>query len=226
MRKIIIREEIRVGFLALLFLLSVVAPAWGRDMGGECYITFSATSTLHDFSGTGKSEPFVVNILKDGGGKKRVGRVVIDVPIRGMCTGKEKRDRKMREMFQSDRFPFIHGETGEIYPDRLREEMKSGGEGTATLSILLTIRDVTREVKAKVSNLREYGNKISFDMEFPLSLKDFHLEAPSTFLGLIKVGDRVRVKIGFYIEGRRGDFFSRIDTGEKGEKDASVAAPY
>jgi len=211
--------------ISILFLI-IIYPAAGEELRGVGYISFFATSTLHDFSGTGKSEPFIIRIEKNDKGKNIIRRIRIDVPVKGITTEKAKRDKEMREMFRGDQFPLIHGEAVEIHPDRRREELTVKSKGKTPLSILLTIRDVTREIKASVSNLDEYGEQIIFDMEFTISLKDFHLEAPSMFLGLVRVGDRVEVKVSFYLKGKRNQLFPGIPSRNKGERDAGMAPAY
>jgi hypothetical protein len=55
---------------------------------------------------------------------------------------------------------------------------------------------VERRVRATASNLKEAGEQVSFDLEFPVSLKEFDLKAPS-FFGIVRVGDKVSVKTTF-----------------------------
>jgi hypothetical protein len=42
-------------------------------------------------------------------------------------------------------------------------------------------------------------NRASFDIEFPVSLKEFGIEAPRVF-GFVRVGDVVSVKTAFSVE--------------------------
>ncbi len=53
-----------------------------------------------------------------------------------------------------------------------------------------------RKVRATASNLKESGERVTFDLEFPVSLGEFDLKAPSV-LGIIRVGDKVSVKATF-----------------------------
>jgi hypothetical protein len=58
---------------------------------------------------------------------------------------------------------------------------------------------VERNVQATASNLKEEGSRLSFDLEFPVSLSEFDLKAPSV-LGFIRVADKVLVKGTFALE--------------------------
>ena len=49
---------------------------------------------------------------------------------------------------------------------------------------------------ATASNLKESGERVTFDLEFPVSLGEFDLKAPSV-LGIVRVGDKVSVKATF-----------------------------
>jgi polyisoprenoid-binding protein YceI len=105
----------------------------------------------------------------------------------------------MREMFQSERFPRIHGTVRDIDADGIRREVGKEGGGKAFFDLTLTVRDVERTIQATVTNLREKGNQVEFDVEFPVSLKEFGLKAPS-FLGIFRVRDKLTVKGNVLLE--------------------------
>ena len=166
-----------------------------RFLGG-CDIAFLVTSTLHDVSGSARCKPFPVRIARDASGKEVIPVVEVDVPVEAMDTRNRSRDGQMREMFRSDRFPRIRGEARDVDVERIRAEMGKGRGGIASIDLLLRIRDVERKIRAAASNLRESGERVTFDIEFPLSLGEFGLKAPSV-LGIIRVGDKVSVKATF-----------------------------
>jgi hypothetical protein len=134
--------------------------------------------------------------LRDAAGRQVIPVVEVDVPVAGMDTRNGSRDRQMREMFRSERFPRIHAAAHDVNVDRLREEMGKGREGKSPLDLLLRIRDVERKVRATASNLKESGERVTSDLDFPVSLRGFDLKAPSV-LGIIRVGDMVSVKARF-----------------------------
>lgn len=163
---------------------------------GVCNVAFDVTSTLHDFTGSARCLPFEAVLARDAAGRQVIPIVEVEVPVSGMETGDASRDGKMREMFRSERFPRIHVAARDVDVDRLRAEMGKGRDGNATIDLLFRIRDVERKVRAMASNLKESGERVTFDLEFPLSLKEFDLKAPSV-LGFIRVGDKVSVKTAF-----------------------------
>jgi polyisoprenoid-binding protein YceI len=163
---------------------------------GACEVTFLVTSTLHDFPGSGRCDPFTATVVRDAAGRRVLPVVAVEVPAAGLDTRNKSRDGQMREMFQADRYPRIHGEARDVDVERIREEtgMRPGGKAPVDLS--LRIRDVERKVRATAGNLKESGDRVTFDLEFAVSLKEFDLKAP-TVLRIIRVGDKVSVKAAF-----------------------------
>jgi polyisoprenoid-binding protein YceI len=174
---------------------SADAPA-SATIRGACDIAFVATSTLHDVSGSARCLPFAAVLARDAAGRQVIPSVEVEVPVAGMDTRDKSRDGQMREMFRSERFPRIHAAAQDVDVERLRVEIGKGREGNASIDLLLRIRDVERKVRATASNLKESGERVTFDLEFPVSLREFDLKAPSV-LGIIRVGDKVSVKTTF-----------------------------
>lgn len=196
-----IRAGILLGVLFALFpsassnAASVVAPA-SATIRGACDIAFLVTSTLHDVPGSARCLPFAAVLSRDAAGRQVIPSVEVEVPVAGMDTRNKSRDGQMREMFRSERFPRIHAAAYDVDVERLRVETGKGREGDASIDLFLRIRDAERKVRAVASNLKESGERVTFDLEFPVSLGEFDLKAPSV-LGIIRVGDKVSVKATF-----------------------------
>ena len=171
------------------------APA-SATIRGACDVAFLATSTLHDVSGSARCLPFAAVLARDAAGRRVIPSVEVEVPVAGMDTRNKSRDVQMREMFRSERFPRIHAAAHDVDVERLRVEIGKSRDGNASIDLLLRIRDVERKVRATASNLKESGERVSFDLEFPVSLREFDLKAPSV-LGIIRGGDKVSVKAPF-----------------------------
>jgi hypothetical protein len=192
--------------LAVLFALipfksSYAASAEPPDSAmirGTCDVSFLVTATLHEVHGSARCLPFEAVLARDTGGRRIIPIVEVEVPVAGMDTRNKTRDGKMREMFLSERFPGIHGAARNVDVDRLRMEIGKGHDGDATIDLLLRIRDVERKVRATASNLKESGEQVGFDLEFPVSLGEFDLSPPSV-LGIVRVGDKVSVKTTFVL---------------------------
>ncbi len=196
-----LRAGILLGVLFALFpsassnAAPVEAPA-SATIRGACDIAFLVTSTLHDVPGSARCLPYAAVLSRDAAGRQVIPSVEVEVPVAGMDTRNKSRDGQMREMFRSERFPRIHAAAHDVDVERLRVETGKGREGDASIDLFLRIRDVERKVRSTVSNLKESGERVTFDLEFPVSLGEFDLKAPSV-LGSIRVGDKVSVKATF-----------------------------
>lgn len=179
--------------VAALLFLTLAIPAGAGQIQGTCLLRFLGVSTLHEFSGTVRCQPFSADLLETAPGGMGIPGMEVDVMVDGMDTGNRTRDGQMREMFESDRFPRIHGTIREIDVARIRRDVRIGGGGTASFDLTLRIRDVERTIRAAVTNLREEGDQVVVDVEFPVSLDEFGLKAPS-FLGMFRVRDKVTVR--------------------------------
>ena len=196
--------NLRTGILAAAFAIILCTPpeaapadpSASTSVLGACDIGFFVTSTLHDFPGSARCQPFTVGIVRDASGKEVIPVLRVEVPVAGMSTRNGTRDRQMREMFQSDRYPGIRGTAHDVDVGRFRAEMGKGGEGKVPLDLVLGIREAERKVHAMASGLKTSGDRVTFDLEFPVSLGEFGLTPPTVF-GIIRVGDKVTVKARF-----------------------------
>ena len=77
--------------------------------------------------------------------------------------------------------------------------MEESIDSTPPLLFQLQIRDIEKPVTAVLQNIVETEGKITADLTFTLSLDDYQLKAPSV-LGIIRVGDSVKVTTSFLLE--------------------------
>lgn len=191
--------NIRSGrFPAILAAVLSCSSAWAApaEIRGACDVAFLVTSTLHDVPGSARCLPFTAVLARDAAGREVIPSVEVEVPVAGMDTRNRSRDGQMREMFLSERFPRIRAAATNVDVERIRAEARKGRGEEPSIDLLLRIRDVERRVRATAGNLKESGERVTFDIEFPVSLREFDLKAPSV-LGIIRVGDRVSVKANF-----------------------------
>ena len=181
-------------FVLFFLVFALPCPSFATDYRGSCTVVFRGSSTLHDFTGNGRCQPFTVEETDD------IMHVpALNVAVSGMETGNDKRDQQMREMFEAEQFPLITGTTGSIPLKDFRMAQAAGSGGPEELEMQLQIRDITKPVTAKVQNLVMTASKITADLNFSLSLADYQLKPPSV-LGIIRVGDQVNVSVSFVLE--------------------------
>ena len=171
-----------LGFFVLLFSSS---PALAEGVRGTAQVSFSVTSTLHDFEGTAGSVALALSQAADG-----TWSADVSMPVAGMKTGNRWRDADMREMLGAPQHPQIRGRFRDLDPEKVRS--------SGVLPFVLQIRTVERPVRATVENWRQSEREASFDAAFDVSLRSFQLEAPERFF--LSVDDTVRVTVHATLE--------------------------
>lgn len=176
-------------FLRAALLASALASsASGEIWRGTADIEFRGTSTLHDFSGTARTEPFSILVETDGLAATLGGTAA--VAVARMNTRHAKRDENMRAMFEAERHPFVVGALESARIDTGRE---------SSVPLQLTIRDRTTPVPATIRNWRTENGAIRFGLDLTLSLRAIGL-SPPVLLGILKVGDAVSVHADVVME--------------------------
>ena len=166
-------------------LLAAAGSAHSQDARGVLDVSFSATSTLHDFEGT--TGPLSVSLSQAA---TQGWSADVTIPVAQMKTGNGWRDESMQEMFDAKHHPQILGRFRGVDPERVRSSGK--------LPFVLQIKDVERPVEARVTHWQQGERKAEFDAEFDVSLEAFQLEAPQTLF--VSVGDAVHVSVHLKLE--------------------------
>lgn len=184
-------KELLHGLLAaramkiLLFLLLatlVHAETWN----GKATIAFDGTSTLHDWGGKVTAQPFKADVTMNG---DKPVRIVSTVTVKAaeMDTEEAKRDENMRKAMKVTEHPLIVGKI-----DAKFSEVAAAGTPTK-LPIELNLLGTPQNVTGTISNWKLNGNKATFDLEFPVSMKASGISVPTVLL-FIKVGDGIKVR--------------------------------
>lgn len=179
--------------------LTTASPALALPpLSVQYRVSFEGNSTLHRFEGS--SEPQTVELAPLAGTTDEAPQFSAQaaVPVAALVTGNGSRDGKMHAMLEAQRFPQIKASFTRIDVAAIRAAI---ARGDGELPFELTIRDVTRQIVGVVSAWRESADEVSFEVGFGLSLKDFGLQAPSTF-GLLRVGDQVKVLVHSVVSPR------------------------
>jgi hypothetical protein len=173
----------------LVFLLFLVAPvaAEGALYHGECRVSFAVRSTLHDFQGTGRCEPFIIRAA-DGS----IAPPLLAVPVTSLDTDSRRRDKQMHKMFESEMFPLITGSTEDVI---LKDVLAlfNGNDALPTEIVFdLSIRSITHQIRAAVVELHVGATELRAELRFDVSLAAYQLHPPSV-LGIIRVNDTIEV---------------------------------
>jgi hypothetical protein len=153
-------------------------PAPDRRLSAVANIRFQGISTLHDFEGTVRSQPFILVLSSNAWSAEA------NVLGNGMSTAHDGRDKNMKKMIETNRHPILRG--------TVRNAVIPPVAATnATLS--LRIRDRWLDLPVRISDWSETAEAVRFRASWELSLKQYSLKPPSV-LGVIRVGDKVRLE--------------------------------
>ncbi|MBI5395033.1 MAG: YceI family protein [Verrucomicrobia bacterium] len=160
--------------VALLATAQAPAPA-----SNSCHAIFRGSSTFHDFAGA------VDASLVQAAFDRDTWRIRIEFPVAAMNTKNASRDKNMLRMFEPEKFPVIVAAANNLpYPDRAPP---------ATLTGTLKIRDHEQPGAAMLENFSLKDGTTSFTLKGEVSLAAFQLKPPSAALGMIRVGDKVKL---------------------------------
>lgn len=168
--------------ILLLAFASAGLPA--AEWKGAATVRFAGTSTLHDWEGAAPAMPFPAEVDESPSGPTRL-RAVVRLPVAGMDTDNADRDENLRKVMRAAEHREILGRA-EIRPE--------GGKPPASVRLELVVLGQAREVEARAGNWVVSADLVAVDLEFPVSLDAWGIGRPS-FLGFIRVGDEVRVRV-------------------------------
>jgi hypothetical protein len=159
------------------------AAAWS----GTARITFSGTSTLHDWSGSVRARPFTLQVTSGPNDRPLHLRSQVVVDAAEMDTADKRRDAVMHRCMQVTEHPLI-----EALIDVPAQDVASDGKKPTRLPLKLQLMGKSHAMVADIRNWRLSGDKAEFDLHCDLSLKEAGIVIPSV-LWVIRVGDTIRL---------------------------------
>ncbi|RBP46456.1 YceI-like domain-containing protein [Roseimicrobium gellanilyticum] len=155
---------------------------------GSASITFAGTSTLHDWSGSVKAQPFITSVGMSDAAKPSSIKARVEVKAAEMDTKESKRDENMRKALRASDHPLVVGDI-----DTQFSHLTPGiGATPQVLPFNLVIMGKSQSSVATISNWKQKGDSASFEMDFDVSMKTYSIRVPSVML-VIRVGDVVKV---------------------------------
>lgn len=158
----------------------------------EGTLSFVGHATPGDFTGTTRT----VRGEATGGDGVAAVRGWVEAPVRSLKTGNGKRDRDLNKSMESDRYPTMRFELGEVIPERVASD-----SATAILRGSLTLHGVTREVELPARIVLE-GERLRLRSDFPLDLGDYEIGGLSRMLGMLRMSEDIEVSVDLTFEPR------------------------
>lgn len=178
---------LRLLLLPLLLGIQAIKADTPTQWSGVSEITFSGTSTLHDWAGKVSAEPFVTNVILDDAGQLKQVKAKVSVKADDMDTAEPKRDDNMKKAMKVTSYPLI-----EAVMDAQVTQITADGKTPTKLPLTLTLLGKNQSINASINNWKLVGKKATFDLDFDVSMKASGISVPAV-LFIIRVGDTVKV---------------------------------
>jgi hypothetical protein len=146
---------------------------------------FDAKVTLGEFRGRATTGAGLLN----GGARLAETGGWIEIRVEDITTGNGRRDRHMRERVEILRFPTFRMEVTGVRADSM-----IGDTTVVKLTGVIELHGIANEISVPGRVYWDRGGTHVWS-EFPLDVRDYGLERPSTFLGLIKMDPVILVGI-------------------------------
>ena len=181
--------------IILLLLFSAMASAgeWHVDKNAQNEVRFTSEVVVLTFDGVTDQ---IDGYLYWEGEKmfEKNSQLQFDVDLNTVETGIGKRDRDMRDVLATDKWPVT------TFKGTISEYSKIDSSVTAyrvTSKGTIFIHGVERELEVPAIVVRE-GDQMHVTARFMVLLKDFDIEAPS-LAAFVKVSQEIRLKVDFYL---------------------------
>ncbi|MEE3235374.1 MAG: YceI family protein [Candidatus Latescibacterota bacterium] len=183
-------------FYLIYFFSPVYAGEWHIDQDHENNIVLF-TSEIIGFSFQGKTneiDGFIYdadnNILKAG------ADFLFEVNLTDLSSGIGKRDRDMREILNTHRWPkaTFTGRLNNVHQDSLMKDFYvTNSKG------ILSLRGKEKIITVKTRIKQQHKHTLRIDAHFSIKLSDYNIEAPK-LASFIKVSEHIKVQVGFVMK--------------------------
>lgn len=154
-------------------------------------MTISGTTNVHNFDSkvTQASGELVIS-------DKKAQSLVIEIPVKGIKSNEGLMDKKTYEAFSADKNPTITFHSTEI-----NNLTVTDNDIAVTVTGNMTIAGVTRKVTLTATGKIIKPGVYEFKGTIPVKLTDYKMKPPTAMLGIMKVGDDVKLKYTVTFEG-------------------------
>ncbi len=150
-------------------------------------IDYTGSATMHDWTGTSRDVSGTVVIDPD---HPDSSRALIRAPVASFKSGSDRRDRNMREVTETSRYPMVTYQTTDIRQTSWGRA-SDGHAGRWQVTGDLTFHGQTHPVDATV-DVRVTDDSVHARAQFPVSLDRFGVERPE-LLWVAPIADTIRI---------------------------------
>lgn len=187
--------SVRAPVVVLLTALGLVLVGPGEGRAQRIAVTVDSTAsvidytgsaTAHDWTGTSRSVTGTMVLDLD---TPDSSRVAIRAPVASFESGRDRRDRKMREVTEAATYPVVEFRATDVRPVQWGRS-NEGHAGRWEVTGDLTFHGQTHPVEAVV-DVRTTDDSVRARAQFPVSLTRFDVERPE--LLWVPIGDTIRI---------------------------------
>lgn len=173
--------------ILLIFTATLVQAQQFNLQADKTELTIDGTSNVHDWTITAEQFTGSANIQMDGKAIQEINSLKLEIPVKGLKSGKSGMDDNTYKALKADKHPVIS------YEFRSMDNVTTSGS-TTTMDTkgVLTIGGVSKIVNIKVTADTSSGLNFKGDITFKMSV--FEVEPPTAVFGTIKTGDAVTIK--------------------------------
>ncbi|MFT3739264.1 MAG: YceI family protein [Breznakibacter sp.] len=187
----------RVWFGCCMFLCTSLSFAFGRNEGGESFISISGKTNINSFNL--RQDIALLDFMPSPIGNQYVR---VSVAVKQFETDNPIMYNDFIELVKAKQYPHI-------YIDLLRSDFLALQEGKIfeqSVKIFLTIAGITRSYNLQ-SEIAAFPNEcFSLKGQRDILLPDFKIDPPVKFLGMIKVQDTVHINFNLAFCMKTGAF--------------------
>ncbi|HWP46839.1 MAG TPA: YceI family protein [Candidatus Limnocylindrales bacterium] len=174
-------------------------PAFYKILPGLSQVKFYGSSPFDKFTGTSTQiEGFLegpIETITQAPSSNLKAEVRVEA--RSLNTGNDRRDKKMRETLEVEKYPLITFKLGQV---RLIQKASDTGPDRYKVEGMLGIHGVERPVTVEVESKRE-GNRVTISGKMPLDITDYQIDPPRVpVIVFVKMDKNVRVEFNLVAE--------------------------
>lgn len=179
-----------------LIILAGSLTAQSNFIVQNASMTIEGTSTLHDWTSNVTEVYMNGEVEMQAGQLQKLENFKVRIPVKSIVSEKgSMMDNKTYDALKSDKHPNI---TYQL--TQLQEIQKNGQKYTLETIGSLTIAGTTKSIRMKVTGQQLSNERILFEGQKKLNMKDFNVSPPTAMLGTIKAGEEVTVKFSVTIK--------------------------
>ena len=154
-------------------------------------MTINGTTNVHNFESkvTQASGELVIN-------DKKVQSFSVEIPVKGIKSNEKLMDTKTYEAFDADKNPKISFKSTEVISLKV-----DGNEISVSVTGTMTIAGASRKVTLVSTGKIVKPGVYEFKGSIPVKMTDYKMKPPTAMLGVMKVGDDIKLKYSVTFEG-------------------------